>query len=226
MKLVLAGSRDCFERFRYEMWMKDKNTNDYRYVGNIGDIRGFARDTKIVRLGSFRDHPRHDEIWEAVQERFDIPESRVGQLVDRNGSRLGNVTWNTSSWFQSGEIISGTSLGNPGLFRPNGQQRQLFGINPRRGYIEYDHSQGRDVDFMPLGRSPMEDLHQDRITAIYDEILRPSLTEDSRITTISTPSSTDSLWDFNGLEEQINRAHMDSMIYGTGVMQITGEDND
>ena len=62
MILVLAGSQRDYDRFREALWRRDKDTSQYRYVGNYRDLLGNPRDAEIIKLGSFRNHRDTHEI--------------------------------------------------------------------------------------------------------------------------------------------------------------------
>ena len=83
MKLVLCGSSEHYERFIEVLWRKDKDTSEYRYIQNSGHLQGFPRDTQIVKLGSFRNHPDHDEILNRANIQFDTrPRSERVRISD------------------------------------------------------------------------------------------------------------------------------------------------
>ena len=72
MTIVLAGSRRHYQTFLEKLWERDKTTSGYWYIYNPDVVRGLDRDTRVIRLGSFRQHPNYEEILQECQARFDM----------------------------------------------------------------------------------------------------------------------------------------------------------
>lgn len=104
MKLVLCGSMADFDRFKRVLWEKDKSVRDYVYISTESMFRGVSRDSEIIRLGSFPNHPNYEEILEEANCRF--PERP--RRNTRSGSSDGNMriyTSGTNVTFQNGSTI-------------------------------------------------------------------------------------------------------------------------
>ena len=90
MKLVLASSRQAYDRFIEKIWSKDKDVSIYRYISNVMDLQGLARDavTKVVKVGNYRDHPNYDQIIDEVEFRFDRNSMRESSGFQSQGTTM------------------------------------------------------------------------------------------------------------------------------------------
>lgn len=99
MKLVLCGEYRDFSRFINILRGKGKAINDYEYISRCDDLRGYSRDTKIVKLGSFSRNRYREEIVTVVLQNFDLTER---QTIGFRGFQSGGIV----SAFQGGGTLT------------------------------------------------------------------------------------------------------------------------
>ena len=63
-KLVITRDVNAFKLF-----VKDKVSDDYKYVANSNDLRGVARSTPVLTVGNWGARPDYMELRRLVYER-------------------------------------------------------------------------------------------------------------------------------------------------------------
>lgn len=116
MKLVLAHHITKYHIFLGKMIDKGKDIASYGYVASAMDVQGYDRDTQVIKLGGYQDHPRYQEIIEACEQRFDMSPRRRNSDIDdirRRWSAPRDDSYTVSGSIDYSEPYSGGRVAMP-----------------------------------------------------------------------------------------------------------------
>jgi len=194
MKLVLAGSRRAYDKFLHILDYHNKYPCNYRYISHARDIRGYPRETQIIKLANFSQHPQHDEILEYAKERFDMRTLRErraeeprwdGRLSSEDvlRPRAGTITyvgtpprWESSTAYAPSEESLTIERMQEAIENMQRQIDESVGISPLiapSSQISVEGLRGMHFDSVTIDESvnlPFQRAMDDRIDAMRHQI--------------------------------------------------------